>query len=419
MRAVGAIRPLWPRRLDPRRALVHDLPLKLAAVVVAVLFWIANVQLAAPPDITVTFDGRVPVEQPEVPSGFVLRGQLGDVSVRLSGPQGVVDRLSVSDLHATVDIAGIDASTHEPRDAKVIVTTARDVVKVVEVTPATVSVRLERITSRTITVQTRFANAPPAGSQAGETSVSPKDVRVIGPESAIAQIAAIFATVRFGDITTDLTQSVPATPVDAGGLQIDGLQVEPGVVVVTVPVLPTATTRTVPILWSLRGAVAPGYWISRVSADPPVVTISGDQAKLSALERIETAPLDVTGLAGSRTFTAQLVLPDGVSLLVPTLASVTVTAVPLAGTRPFSIAVQIQNLATGTTADADPLTVMVIVAGPAPTLDGLTTDQVTATVDAAGRTPGTYSVDVVVHVPAGVSVQSVQPGRVTLTIRSK
>lgn len=419
MRAGNAIRPLWSRRFDPRRIVMHDLPLKLAAVLVAVLFWIANLQTAAPPTIVVAFDGRVPIERPEVPSGFVLRGQLGDVSVRLSGPEGVVDHLGLSDLHATLDLSGIDASSREPRDAPVVVTPSIDSVKVVEKTPATVSVRLERITSRTLTVQTRFANDPPKGSQAGQTSASPADVRVIGPESSVAQVAAVFATVRFGDVATDLTQSVPAVPVDANGLAIDGLQVEPGIVVVTVPVLPTATTRTVPLLWSLHGAVAPGFWISRVTTDPPAVTVSGDQATLASLERLDTAAIDVTGLTASKTFVVPVTVPDGVSLVNPVNATVTVTVVALAGTRPFYTAVQIQNLGAGLSADTDPGSITITVSGPLNALASLPADQVIATVDASGRGPGTYAVDVAVRLPSGLTAQSVQPTRVTLTIRSK
>ena len=419
MRAGGATRPPWPRRIDPRRIVTDDLPLKSVAVLLALLFWVANAQTAAPREIVVPFDGRVPVELPEVPSGFVLRGQLGDVGVTLRGPEGVVDHLAVSDLHATLDISGIDASSREPRDARVVVTTSHENVKVVEVTPPTLAVRLERITSRTLTVQTRFANDPPKGSQAGTTSSSPSEVRVVGPESAVGQIAGVFATVRFGDVTTDLTQSVPAVPVDANGLPIDGLQVAPGVVVVTVPVLPTATTRTVPVLWTLRGTVAPGYWVARITTDPVSVTVSGDQATLGSLGRVETAPVDVSGLTASKTFRAQLVLPDGVSLLNPTDATVTVTVVALAGTRPFYTAVQIQNLAATLSADTDPGSVTVTVAGPVPALSGLPADQVIATVDASGKGPGTYTVDVIVRVPSGLTAQSVQPVRVTLTIRAR
>ena len=419
MSARNPARAVWPRRIDLRHIVTHDFPLKAAAVIIALLFWVGYVQSAAPRDITVPFDGRVPIERPDVPAGFILRGQLGDVAVKLSGPEGVVTRVALADLRATIDIAGIEASRPEPHDAKVVVTVLTEGVHVIDVSPATIAVRLERITSRTVVVQTKLANEPPKGSQAGLTSVSPKEVRVIGPESSVAQIAAVFATVRFGDVATDISDSAPAVPVDANGLPIDGLQVEPGVVVVNVPLLPTATTKTVPVLWTLRGAVANGYWISNVVTDPVAVTVSGEQSAIAQLARIDAAPVDVAGLTASRTTRVALVLPEGVELMQTTDASVTVTVVPLAGTRPFFTAVQIQNLGAGLDASTDTGSVTVTVAGPAPTLATVPADQVVASVDVAGRAPGTYVIDVAVRLPSGMTVQSVQPVRVTVTIRAR
>ncbi|TMB97864.1 MAG: hypothetical protein E6J38_00910 [Chloroflexi bacterium] len=369
--------------------------------------------------IVVPFDGRVPVEKPAVPNGYVLRGNLGDVAVTLRGPEGVVDRLSVADLRATLDITGIDPGSPEPHDAKVFVVTANDAVKVVDVSPGTVSVRLERITSRTVAVQVKFANSPPQGLQPATGSISPTEVKITGPESSVALVAAVFATVRFGDVTTDLTQSAPPVPVDANGLPIDGLQVEPGVVVISVPLLPTATTRTLPVLWNLRGNVATGYWISRVTTDPVAVTVRGEQSVLAAMERVETAAVDVSGLTQTRIARVPLLLPDGVSMLEPVDATVTVTVVPLAGTRPFTIAVQVQNLAAGLDATTDPSTVAIVVAGPAPTLAALAVDQFAATVDASGRGAGSSPADVALRLPQLVTLQSVTPARVTLTIKGR
>ena len=412
-------RPAWPRRLDFRRVVMHDFPLKAAALVIALLFWVGYTQNATPPDVTVAFDGRVAVERPSVPNGFVLRGNLGDVAVKLSGPEDAVSRIGLADLHATLDISGVDASRPEPYDAIVVVTVANDAVKVIDVAPATIAVRLEQITSRTVVVQAKLANDPPTGTQAAAASVSPKEVRIVGPASIVAQVAAVFATVRFGDVATNLTDSAPAIPVDANGIPVEGLQVEPGAVVVSVPLLPTATTKTVPVLWTLRGAVANGYWISQVTTDPVAVTVSGAQSAIAQMQRVETEPVDVSGVNASGTVRATLVLPEGVSLVQPVTATVTVTVVPLAGTRSFFSAVTITNVAPNTDASVDIGTATAIVAGPAPTVAGLGASQVTASVDAAGRGPGTYLVDVAINLPPGVNLQSVQPTRVTLTIKAR
>src|SRR5687768_7744771 len=174
------MRPAWlRRRIDVRRIVTHDFGLKAVAIVIALLFWIAIMQNATPSVITVEFDGRVPVERPDnVPSGYVLRGPLGDVGVTLRGAPGVADRIALSDLKATLDLSSLVLGQAEPQDARVDVTftVAKADVEVVKVSPPTVAVRVERLTSRTVVVQSRFANEPPAGTRAGDAEVTPTEV---------------------------------------------------------------------------------------------------------------------------------------------------------------------------------------------------------------------------------------------------
>ena len=420
MRAVQGLSPAWlRRRVDVRRIVTHDFPLKAVAVVIAVVFWVAITQNGTPRPITVVFDGRIPVERPENPTGYVLRGTLGDVIVTLRGAPGVADRVALSELHATFDVKSLSLGQTEPQDARVMVPAPKDGVEVVDVSPATVSVRVERLISRVLLVQPRFANAPPTGARAGEPAVAPTEVRVTGPETDIGRITAVLATVTFGDAQTDIETSTPAIPVDAAAVAIDGLQVEPAVVVVKVPVLPTATTRTVPVVFALRGVVAPGYWVVGVAMDPFAVTVRGDEEVLSTLDRIETLPIEIGDLSATRTLSVKLALPTGVTLLKPTDVSVTVTVQALTGTRVFNTAVVVSGLAANQAADLDQANVGVLLAGPVPTLASLPPEQVIASVDVGGRGPGTYTIDVAVRVPSGVSVQTVQPARVTVTIRPK
>jgi YbbR domain-containing protein len=399
----------------------HDFPLKAVAVVIALLFWVAIMQNATPSVISAEFDGRIAVERPDnVPSGYVLRGALGDVRVTLRGAPGLADRVALSELRATVDVNSLALGQVEPQDVRVVVTVAKDGVEVIDVSPPTVSVRVERLTSRTLLVQPRFSNEPPAGTRAGEAAVVPTEVRVTGPESDVARIAAVLGTVRFGDGQTDIeAPGTPAIPVDAAGVPIDGLQVEPGVVTVKVPVLPTATTRTVPVVFTLRGVVTPGYWVVGVAMDPFAVTVRGEEQVLSTLDRIETLPIDVGDLSATRTLSVGLAVPAGVTLLRPTDITVTVSVQALAGTRVFSSAIVVTGLLANQTAELDLINVAVLVSGPVPTLAGLPPEQVVASIDADGRGPGTYTFDVAVRVPSGVSVQTVQPTRVTLTIRPR
>ena len=147
----------------------------------------------------------------------------------------------------------------------------------------------------------------------------------------------------------------------------------------------------------------------------------GESGTLSAIDQVTTAPIDVSGLGADRTFQVALLLPgEGTSLLKAAQATVTVSILPLTGSRSFPVvAVQASGVGSGFVAEFDPPSIVIVVAGPVPALSGITPGQVVATVDATGKGPGTYPVDVVVRTPAGTTAQSVQPTRVTLTIRTR
>src|SRR5207248_11181591 len=354
-----------------------------------------------------------------VPAGYVLRGSLGELTVTLRGPQPAIAKLAQGDIHPVPDLAQADLSRNDAQDVALSVP-LNDPAITVQTNPATVPVRIEKVVSRSLAVQVRFANDPPPGFQPGTPAISTGEVRITGPQSLVAAVAAVFATLRFGDTPIDVATSADAVPVDAAGNPVDGVQADPPTVQVNVPVLSTTGTRTVPVLWSIKGAVANGYWISRITTDPVAVSLQGAPATLAAVDRVETAAIDVTGLSANRSFRVPLLLPAGVSLLQPTDATVGVTVVALTGTRPFPlVAVQVTGAAAGLVAETDPATVSVVVSGAVAQLAALGPGDVVATVDASGKTAGSSPVDVVLKVPAGIPLVSLKPSGVNLTMRAR
>src|SRR5439155_771746 len=320
-RVPAPARSLLPRRhINIRRIATADLPLKLTAVLIAMIFWAVSALSAPPTEVVRDYGGRVAVERPDaVPAGYVLEGQLGDVGVKLRGTEAALANVVASDIHASLDLSAADVHRADPQDIPVRVDVATAGVKVDSKAPATVTVRIEPITSRDVAVQARFANSPPEGTFAGDPAITPAQVRVSGAASRIARIAALYATVRFGDAVTDLVATVQ----------------------------PTAVVKT-------------------------------------------------------------------------TQATVTFSIAPLIGSRAFPVvALQATGVGSGFVAEFDPPTISVVVAGSIPALSGITAGQVVATVDATGKGPGTYPVDVGIRTPAGTTAQSVQPTRVTLTIRTR
>src|SRR5207249_3374678 len=94
--------------------------------------------------ISIAAGGRVAVERPDsVPAGYVVQGQLGDVSVRLKGTEAALANVVASDLHATLDLPAADIHNSDPQDVPVRVDVVTAGVKVESKAPATVTVRIE------------------------------------------------------------------------------------------------------------------------------------------------------------------------------------------------------------------------------------------------------------------------------------
>src|SRR5207253_2393584 len=184
-RVPAPARALMPRRrIDLRRIVTADLPLKITAILIAMIFWAVSVLSAPPTEVVRDYGGRVAVERPDaVPAGYVLQGQLGDVGVRLKGTEAALANVVPSDLHARLDVATADLHRSDPQDVLVSVDVETAGVKVDSIAPATVTVRIEPITSREVAVQARFANHPPGGTVAGEPAITPSQVRVSGAAS--------------------------------------------------------------------------------------------------------------------------------------------------------------------------------------------------------------------------------------------
>ena len=406
-------------RLDLRGLLTRNVPLKLGAIGIALAVWL--VQTGSGPEVTGTFEGRIPVERANLPEGYVLRGSLGEVEVAYRGPADAVRDLSLSSFRAEVDLAAYDLGhAGELQDLPVRVSVAPRGVRVVEVRPSVVAARLVPVQTKRMSVQARFGNQPPSGYEARAPRVDPGEVTVRGPADALREVVSVIASVRFAEAPIDVALTPRAIAVDAGGLEVAGVETSPQNVAVAVAVEPARPTRSVGIIPAVRGTPAEGYWVALVTTDPPVATIRGESAALDKIDHLDTVAIDVNGASADLVVRVPLALAPGTLLARPGDVLVTLSIQPARGTRPLPlVAVQAQNVGEGLVADLAPQTVDVILVGTVSSLRAVRPEQLSATVDLAGRGPGTYLVEVLLRVPAGTAASSVSPVRITAVVRSR
>ncbi len=409
-------------RFDLRGFLTRNVPLKLAAVGIAVVAWLVQSQRDVEVQRTLAFEGSVPVERANAPEGYVLRGSLGAVEVTVRGPQGDLRDLAVSSFRAEADLSQYDLGrVGELQELRVRVSVAKERLSIVDVRPSVVAAKLVAVETKKMTVQVRFQNQPPAGFRSEQPAVSPAEVSVRGPADALREVVSVVVAVRFSDAPNDVHVTPRALPVDAAGHEVPDVEATPQNVAVSAGVRAATPTRTVGVIPVLRGQPAPGYWVASAVADPAVVTVLGDPTALDRVERVETAPIEVAGTSADRVVRAALVLPAGTSLARDADAvQVTISVRALAGTRLFPLVpVQPLGLRSDLVAEVEPAGVDVLLSGTLPVLQAVGPEQVTASLDLSGKGPGTYQLDAFVRAPSGTTASLPNGARITVAVRSR
>ena len=381
----------------------------------SVSLWIFVTDTENPTQVEV-FPSPITVEAVNVPQGLAVANQLPAVDIRVAAATDRWQDLTAANFRAVVDLNGFDARTQEvPVRIEVVGMSA---VRVLDSNPRTISVNLEAFVANKVSIGTRTVGQLPTGYELGGTAPAVSAATVSGPASLVALVTDAVANVNVTGLTTGVEASVTLRPQGAGGGEIRGVRIEPPTVKVNVDVIQSTIVRTVPLEVGVVGVPEAGYRVASVVASPITVQIQGAANTLRQVERLALPAVDVAGARSDIARSLAVPLPPGVTALGAQRATVTVTIRPAEGTLRTVLAVQPLNVAPGFRAEISPATVDVLISGALPALNTLRASDVRLTVDARDRGRGTYSLAVSATTPEGITVQSVQPTSVNVTIAS-
>ena len=163
----------------------RNLGLKLMAVLLASALWFT---VAGEHDVERTM--RVPLDQQNKPPLMEIVGDPPTtVDVRVRGSSAVLNRMDPGEI-----IAVLDLSTAR-EGARLFNMRAENVrspfgVDVLQVTPSTISLELERSAKRMLKVIPAVEGEPAPGFAVGPVTTNPTEVEVIGPESHIRDLTS-------------------------------------------------------------------------------------------------------------------------------------------------------------------------------------------------------------------------------------
>jgi len=211
-------------------------------------------------------------------------------------------------------------------------------------------------------------------------------------------------------------QEVQGTPVDANGAQVIGVELAPRTVHVTIPLYKNKQSRSVPVNPVLTGQPAPGFRVAGVDVTPLTVTLEGEANALATLTAADTAPVPIYGATRNVTQDVAFSLPTGVTPLGAATVKVTVRIEAVTDTRTFTAGLRLDGGDPTLTYNVSVQSVLLTVFGSSADLDRLGSTPITVGLDVSGMGPGTHQVTVVPSLPSGVTVVTINPAAVTITI---
>ncbi len=397
------------------RSLVNQLGSLVLAIVLATTVWVVATNDENPTSEK-WFPDALPIEFTNLEPGLIVyRQSVQLVHVRVLAPEATWNQLLASSFHVIADLKSLGAGEHH---VKLQVETNDSSVSITSIDVPTVDVQLEELKSRVMDVQSDVLDSAPPGYTFHTPVITPTQVTVSGPAVLVDQVNEVVADVYLRNSKTPVEREVTALARDPLGNLIQGLTITPPTVNVKVQVEQRVGYKDVSIKTVLKGAPAPGYWVSNITVTPSSATLVGSpdaMAKIAGF--VETVPIDITGATADVTRRAVLSVPEGVSVLNNEGITVQVSVTPILGGQTVRRKVAVQSLARGLTAVVSPDTVEIILSGPLPDLQNLTTDDVQAVVDATNLAPGTYALKPhTIAVPDSLRVQSIVPDTVQVTI---
>lgn len=395
------------------RNILYNLGVFLLAIVLAAIIWAAAIANNDPIDTRLWQIELQTVGLP--PDAQLLNRPPSTASITIQGPTSALDRLSPEDYTAVVDLSDVPFGEN---DVVIQVDGGTDGVEILTTSPETVRINMEQIITRDIPVRVDVRGDVARGHRRGQESIVPEFVQVTGIASQVNQLAEARVTVFLDNARQDVDLLRRPTFYDLQGnvASTVGMTLNPIDVQVVIPVVELAGFAEKPITVNWVGDPAPGYRLLNINVEPSSVLVSAPPDQLDAL-RIETEPVDITGLTMTETLQVTLDLPEGVTVEDPQPIIVTIDIGPIQTSDVVRKAVEVRGLREDWEAILDPEEVRVFLFGPLPALESLSEEDVRVTLDLLNLELGTYSLEPLVSIAVNdVTERSIQPATITVII---
>ena len=371
------------KKLKMKRSRLICMLISLAA---SVFLWVYVVTVVSQEksetiyNIPITFAG---VETLREQNLTITEGADATVNLHLTGRRTVIQGLNRDNITLTVDVSKINAEGEYSRSYTIGYPDGIQpgIISVDRKTPEDINIKIERLVTREIPVKVAFLGSTADGYMLGSTEPAFDAISITGTEKSLEYISAALIIVEDQDMTSSTTRNMEFTLVNSAGDPVDasGVELEMETISVTVNVVKHKEVPLVVEFTAGGGATDKNVtW----KANPPSITISGDEKLLDGINQIVLGREDLSTILVDTTKTYPIVLPDGVKNETGEVeAMVTIALNGLSSTNIRVTNFEFINVPSGFVADAVPESLLITVRGPSEDIKSISASDIRVVAD--------------------------------------
>ncbi len=306
-----------------KNKIFNNFGLKILAVFLAIIIWIAVINVSDPVINTGYADIPVVVTSTEVVASQGKVYELTSeptVSIMVTAKRSVQDYLSEDNFKAIVDLEDYDEESGTV-PIRIECNKYSGQIESMKSKTEYATVSIEEMLSKQFIIAPVVTGEPEEGYVVGNVSTAENIVRVSGAKSVVSTIKKVTAEFSVEDLNSDVNTSVDLKLYDKNGKQInaDNLQKNISTVAMSVQIL---ATKELPLRFATSGVPKEGYGISgELLANKATVVVAGKPSALSYLTSVDitSAAVKVDGADEDLEIEVDLsrYLPDGITLADP------------------------------------------------------------------------------------------------------
>lgn len=409
-----------------KMSLTNNIGLKFLAVLIALVLWLAIVNVNDP-EKTITVS-NIPISVTNE-SAITSRDMVYNVkseqylNITVSGKRSIVSNLSAEDFRATASLKELSKVNSIPVDVTAKNASLGRKITIVKQSAQTILVDVENVEEKDFTdLVVEYTGKVADGYVAGLSSMSTDEVTVKAPTSIIDKIKKVAVRCSLDGTNTNISKKCPVILYDKNDKEIksDEIELSDKKIRVNVNVLRAKQVPISTINKDALGKPADGYVVDDVILSSDSITVYGSEESLDSIESLDIQDdIDVSDAKGDVTQNIDVTgkLPKGLSVSGESTITVKVVIKKLI-TRTFEYdasEVSLNDLSSNLDVQLVTKKVKVTLQGEEEVISQLTKDDMAISADLGKVKEGTTTVHVDVAVPDNTTLMN----NVTIKIKAK